>query len=367
MLHTVSKKSLNRLTGWCGTGLLFLSLAGVLILCSGLRMAQAQTDNSDPMELWEYVAPSTEFRFRVERFPANPIIHREMSGLIGEAGKNINGPSLIRVPDWIENPLGKYYLYFAHHHGTYIRLAYADRLEGPWIIHKPGVLPLEETPAYDGTDRDHVASPDVHVDHENRQIRMYYHGDPRPGRDDVTYQMSYVALSEDGLHFESLPDEVGLFYFRVIEYDDWHYAFAKYINDGGIIHRSRDGLTGFEDGPRILPRVRHKALWENDGKLYIFFSRGFDEPEHILVSRIENLGDDWHDWRFTEPQTVIRPKKDFEGIYVPIEPSRFGATYDFVHQLRDPAIFEEDGRVFLLYSTAGEWAIAIAEIFLEEL
>jgi hypothetical protein len=39
----------------------------------------------------------------------------------------------------------------------------------------------------------------------------------------------------------------------------WQYALAKYINDGGIIYRSRDGLTDFEEGPRILPRVRHKG------------------------------------------------------------------------------------------------------------
>ena len=30
---------------------------------------------------------------------------------------NINGPSLVRVPEWVEDPLGKYYLYFAHHRG----------------------------------------------------------------------------------------------------------------------------------------------------------------------------------------------------------------------------------------------------------
>jgi hypothetical protein len=36
-----------------------------------------------------------------------------------------------------------------------------------------------------------------------------------------------------------------------------------------------------------------------------------------------------------------------------------------VNQLRDPAIFEEDGRVFLLYAVAGEAGIAIAEVFLD--
>jgi hypothetical protein len=32
-----------------------------------------------------------------------------------------------------------------------------------------------------------------------------------------------------------------------------------------------------------------------------------------------------------------------------------------VRQLRDPAIFEEDGRRYLLYSVAGEQGIAIGE------
>jgi len=33
-----------------------------------------------------------------------------------------------------------------------------------------------------------------------------------------------------------------------------------------------------------------------------------------------------------------------------------------VNQLRDPAIFEEDGRVWLLYAIAGESGIALAEL-----
>ena len=342
-------------------GAMALFAAGLLLLAGAAAADQFEDEDLH----WEYVEPSTDFSFRVERFEANPIIHREMHGLVAEERNNINGPSLIRVPDWIEDPLGEYYLYFAHHHGGHIYLAYADRLEGPWKIHHPGVLPMEETPAYEGRPRDHVASPDVHVDHEEQRIRMYYHS-PTP-EDGPRGQGTYVAVSEDGLNFDALDEYLGLFYFRVFEHaDGYHYALAKYFNDGGIMYRSEDGLTNFEEGPRILPRVRHKALWENDGHLYVFFSRGFDEPEHLLVSRIENLEDDWEEWRFTEPQTVLRPEKDFEGVHEPIEQSSFGATYDFVHQLRDPAIYEEDGRVFLLYSAAGEWSIAIAEIFLEE-
>src|SRR5580704_19606753 len=57
-------------------------------------------------------------------------------------GVNIQGPSLIRVPDWVEDRLGRYYLYFADHKGSYIRLAYADALTGPWCVHPPGSLQL---------------------------------------------------------------------------------------------------------------------------------------------------------------------------------------------------------------------------------
>ncbi|MEX0928991.1 MAG: hypothetical protein WD266_00240 [Balneolales bacterium] len=313
----------------------------------------------------EYVEASPAFGFRAERFDSNPIIHREMAGLAGESGQNINGPSLIRVPDWIEDPLGRYYLYFAHHSGRYIRLAYADELEGPWKVVPGGVLPIRETPVYDEDGRRHIASPDVHIDEDQQRIRMYYHGNPPP-TDDIPYQMTFAALSADGLEFNSLPDPLGLFYFRTIEHGGWHYAFAKYINDGGVLYRSRDGLTDFVEGPRILPRVRHTALLEHEGRLYVFFSRGGDAPEHIMVSRVENMDANWLNWRFTRPQSVLMPEEDYEGAGEPIEPSEFGSTGNVVHQLRDPAIFEENGRIYLLYSTAGERALAMARLHYEE-
>jgi hypothetical protein len=40
----------------------------------------------------------------IRRFPTNPIIHPHLDDCMGD---NINGPSLIRVPDWIEAPLGR--------------------------------------------------------------------------------------------------------------------------------------------------------------------------------------------------------------------------------------------------------------------
>jgi hypothetical protein len=43
------------------------------------------------------------------------------TGLHPSIGPNIQGPSMIRVPDWIDGRLGDYYLYFADHKGRYIR------------------------------------------------------------------------------------------------------------------------------------------------------------------------------------------------------------------------------------------------------
>ena len=45
--------------------------------------------------------------------------------------ENISFPTLIRLPDWVENKLGNFYLYYAHHKGQSFKLAYTDSLYGP--------------------------------------------------------------------------------------------------------------------------------------------------------------------------------------------------------------------------------------------
>ena len=54
-----------------------------------------------------------------------------------------------------------------------------------------------------------------------------------------------------------------------------------------------------------------------------------------------------------------------EGADAPLEPSVRSTAYGQVNQLRDPAIFEEDGEVFLLYAVAGESGIALAQVHFE--
>lgn len=325
---------------------------------------------------------------RIERLLDAPIITPETHPSIGS---NIQGPSLIRVPDWFEAPLGKYYLYFADHKGSYIRLAYADDLLGPWSVHLPGSLQIEhsqfpsEPPPIDQAELErakarraavyggnklphsiekeftapHIASPDVHVDDENRRVVMYFHGLEGFGR-----QVTRVALSEDGIDFRARPEILGRTYLRVFR----HRGETFGISMPGQVYRSasEDGLSGFEEGPLLFnPDMRHCALLKRGDTLDVFWTQVGEAPERILLSRID-LSVPWTQWRETAARAVLRPERPWEGADLPLEPSIRSVAYEPVNQLRDPAIFEEDGRVFLLYAVAGESGIAIAEVHDEE-
>lgn len=288
---------------------------------------------------------------RVRRLGGNPILSRDTTPGVG---RNINGPSLIAAPPWLEQPLGRYYLYFAHHRGTFIRLATADRLDGPWSVYQPGTLQLAESHFPTSGRRPHIASPDVHVDTATETVRMYYHGLDTATR----IQHTRVATSADGIHFEARPELLGRPYFRVFAHDGWWYAVAR----AGLLYRSADGLGGFERGQRLLDRdARHTALLVRGDELLLFWSQVGDTPERILCSRVQ-LSGDWGSWRAGPATEVVEPEFPWEGADQPLEASVQGWEDEPVRQLRDPAIFGEDDRTYLLYSVAGESGIAIAEL-----
>ena len=315
---------------------------------------------------------------RVNRLLDRPIITPQLDASIGP---NIQGPSLIRVPAWVPGRLGKYYLYFADHKGKYIRLAYADNLLGPWRIHVTGSLqlagsflltkppegPMEELArlraapqpanyshdAFTEATTPHIASPDVHVDEPNRRIVMYYHGLNGLGQ-----QVTRAATSDDGIHFTARPEILGLTYFRTWLHDEYIYAMAM----PGQFYRSKDPLSGFAQGPRLFnPNMRHAAFLKRGNALFVFWTQVGHAPETMLLSTID-LSGDWMKWRESSPVEVLRPARVWEGADAPVTPSVRSTAYGHVNQLRDPAVYEEDGRTYLLYAVAGESGIAIAEV-----
>jgi len=319
-------------------------------------------------------------RVKVTRLLDLPIIGPELDPSIGI---NIQGPSLVQVPDWVEGKLGEYYLYFADHKGSYIRLAYADNLTGPWRIHVPGSLQIGESyfpsePPPISEDRladmvrqrqatgvayshdwateltqPHIASPDVHIDEINQRFIMYFHGLAGPGR-----QVTRVATSPDGIDFTAQPQELGRTYMRTFVHDGMTYAMSM----PGQFYRSRDGFTDFESGPLLFnSNMRHAALLKRDNTLFIFWTQVGDAPEHIKLSTLDLTGD-WMQWQTSDWVEVLRPEYDWEGATAPVEPSVRSTAYGRVNQLRDPAIYQEDGEIYLLYTVGGEAGIAIAKV-----
>jgi len=300
----------------------------------------------------------------VKRLKNNPIIYPELDSSIGS---NIAGPSLIRVPSWIENSLGRYYLYFANHKGAYIRLAYAEKLEGPWKIHKKGSLHIEEsyfpTEPPDQKIRSnildenvpHIASPDVHIIENNKEIRMYFHGLESKGR-----QLTRVAISRDGIHFKANPEILTLPYLRVFHYNGYYYGMSM----PGMFYRSLSGLNDFVRGPRLFPvNMRHSALRVVKNQLQVFWTKVGDSPERILLSCIE-LTEDWLSWKPSAPVEIMRPVKEWEGGDLEAVPSVRGPVYERVCQLRDPDIYEENDKIYMLYVIAGERGIAIVKLII---
>ncbi|MEM7172488.1 MAG: hypothetical protein AAF530_20135 [Pseudomonadota bacterium] len=317
----------------------------------------------------------------VRRLLDEPIIRPHMDERMGD---NINGPALIRVPDWVPNALGRYYLYFSDHKGRYIRLAFADDLTGPWQIYSPGALDITQSlfPAEDPEplapeDRPpwaekmlggylyaHIASPDVHVDEEQKVIRMYYHGLLWNGD-----QETRLAESPDGLTFTAKEPLLGPPYFRAFCYG----AHVYVITWGGALWRAEDWVGPFEAGPTPFPFAvlggigegfRHGEVFcrPEQNLLHVFYTRMGDCPERILHSQIDLRGD-WFGWEAGESRLMLSPEMPWEGGDLPLERSVMGAAPGPVRQLRDPCVFQdEDGRTYMLYCGAGECGIGLAEV-----
>lgn len=301
----------------------------------------------------------------IERVGDGPIVH---AGLSPEIGTNINGPSLLRAPEWSGLP-ARYALWFAHHLGTSIRLAVADRVEGPWRIHDPSALDLASTPfpterpdvdqpgwaASIGVDGlyPHIASPDVHVDPEARRFTMWFHGLCPDGE-----QHSAVAVSSDGLRWEAAPALVGeTSYLRIFRHGRRRYALGR---GGEVLAERGDG--SFEGGHWPFDRAhRHSGVLVRGDVLHVFWTRIGDAPEAILHSTIRLAGD-WRGWTVEGTREVMRPERDWEGAGLPVRPTPVGAAMMPENGLRDPYLFEDAGTVWMVYAGAGEDALGLARV-----
>ncbi|MCR5813542.1 MAG: hypothetical protein K6G15_03475 [Desulfovibrio sp.] len=306
--------------------------------------------------------------WKIERFTSQPLI---TAAMLGEDGDNINGPSIIRVPKHITSAPGKYLCYFGHHEGQYIRLAYADALEGPWHIYPGGVLHVKDLPWHP----DHVASPDVHLDGATGRIVMYFHSpiEPMVLASDPDYlekakaipQKSFMAWSLDGLHFTAESKILGDSYFRVWAFQGRLYALPRearplYVSPSGdpLDFRPQDSPLECLGRDNCL---RHVALLDEGERMWVFYTRIGDAPERILASSF-CMSDNPAHWEMTQPEEVLRPELPWEGCELPIVPSRFGCTLEHENALRDPYLFREGQSLYLFYCGDAERAIGAVRL-----
>ena len=286
------------------------------------------------------------------------------SDLLKSEGSNINGPTCILVPNWCKNRLGKYYLYFAHHSGKNIRMSYSNDLYGKWKNLRGGVLDIEnKIDAYG-----HIASPEVCIDKKKKTIYMYFHALSKLKGGE---QWTYLAASKDGVNFEQLSNKpIAPFYMRIFKYSGFTYGMVK----GGAIWKSRidDNKFNFLTNPfnkigedeiwhNYNGAVRHVGLILKKETLHVFYSKIADSPERIMHTSINLAENEDKDWVVNKSIEITRPEKKYEGADLPMNNSSAGAAHYPENALRDPYVFLESGKYYLLYSVAGEQGIAISE------
>ena len=118
-------------------------------------------------------SPLPEFTFQGVVLHPNDLVYAPTEQLIH--------PSIIRTEGRIEDPLGRFYLYYAPHKHVAISMAYSDSLDGPWTEYKAN--PVIEGPS----------APDIRWIEE--QGKFYMWGHRKNGRTELW-------TSRDGIRFE---------------------------------------------------------------------------------------------------------------------------------------------------------------------
>jgi len=310
----------------------------------------------------------TPFGIQVERMSGNPMLVHEMYSSERSESSIMSG-CLIKVPTWVSNPLGKYYLYSAAHHARdHLDLAYADDINGPWTVYDPGVLPIEET--CDHGELNHISAPDVHVLEDQKRFVMFFHGDT-----ECFGHQGGIALSDDGITWRSAGYDIRIPAYFVVKraIDGKYYGVGKkneiFRSDSLITSR---GSSKYSDKYGVIYQIpedpiegmmypRHSGLRLVEDTMYVLYTNKRDTLEHVKVVRIVNFTDpDTTHWIVSEGQSLLRPEYEWEGAELPTTGSPLPGLKN---QLRDPKVYTIDNQDYLCYSLGEENGIGIARIF----
>lgn len=282
---------------------------------------------------------------------------------------NINGPSCLRTPNFIKNPLGKYLLYFAHHAGKFIRIAYSDEIFTNWKILNHRINKVSEKTIF----HDHVASPDLYVDNVENKIYMFFHSRIKGSR----MQQTFLSKSNDGINFELVGDSLDLpFYFRHVITETKTFAVTKggnmYVNSISPIISAWRALNNINSGNsneevmhNKFGSIRHVSLIYYMKTLIVFYTKIGDAPERIYAAKIEE--NEKGLWLISKEFEITRPELNFEGVNLNITASVSGPSLQEENSLRDPYVLQDGENYYIFYACAGESGIAVGKLFMNHI
>lgn len=282
---------------------------------------------------------------------------------------NINGPSCLRTPNFIKNPVGKYLLYFAHHTGEFIRIAYSEDIFTGWKILDHKINNVSEEKEF----HDHVASPDIYVDNIEKSVYMFFHSRIKGSRK----QKTFLSKSNDGINFALVKGDLNLpFYFRHVTIETKTFAVTKggnlYINMVNPIANTWRALNNINTGKsneevmhNSSGSIRHASLIYYMKIFIAFYSRIGDSPERIYAAKIVENGKGL--WLMSNEFEITRPELNFEGANLDIEASVAGPSLHEENALRDPYVMQDGEDYFLFYACAGESGIAVGKLFMTQI
>ena len=276
---------------------------------------------------------------------------------------NICNPCIIKVPEWVKDSLGKYYLYYADHRGKYIKFAFSNFIFNNWRSKLDIIININSF----NNAINHIASPEIYIDDIKKKFYLLTHSHSATHKG----QWTYVSESNNGLHFKVVNDKpLAPFYLRVFKYNNFFYGVSK----GGNLWKTNELIREFYPCQNLFDpsksnellhnyegAVRHVGLFVENNILYIFYSKIGDKPERIYFSKL-NLEKNDKNWKFNSETELLRPTMDFEGANLPLLKSKPGDTPVAENALRDPYLFKINSNYYLAYCVQGEFGIAIAEI-----
>lgn len=254
---------------------------------------------------------------------------------------------VIKVDDKINNPLGKYYMYYStDHEGTsgFISLAYSDDLLSGWKkygkIFKNGSYETE--------------TPSVMWDEVNNKFIMYFHSASSYTGE---AQTSYYTTSTDGINFDSAVT-------KLLNLD-----LTRLSGDGhnGYFHPFKIGnkyiayhLLGGGNIPRFAISYSDDGYnWETDHKQLGYFclrNNRFMSPNHCTI--INKFGINWLigiNTNFTSGSTA---KSAYVGI-VPMQDLYTPIGYDTKlfnldgtgesSNIRQVSVYSEENKLYVFY------------------